>query len=240
MTHKDKKYSFRTRIAKRLVKEIKESSLEEYIIVHGGGSFGHPGAEKYKLNSSEPLNATEGLARVQRDMRRMNNRFLDLLIEEGIWGVSMPGGLITVFEGGQLVSIDNRLIERYLSQGNIPVIFGDVTIDTKRGITICSGDDIMKALSKYAEKAVFVSDVDGIYKEGELQKIFTEDMYPLKSSDHPGASGKIDVTGGMNEKVKKMLNISTEADTYLVNGGVKNRLKKILNEEEVVCTEVKR
>jgi len=240
LTHKDKEYSFRTNIAKRLVKEIKESPLEEYVIVHGGGSFGHPGAEKYKLNSSEPLNPKEGLARVQRDMRRMNNRLLDVLLDEEIWSVSIPGGLITIFDEGELESIDDGLIERYISRGNIPVTFGDVTIDKKRGVTICSGDDIMKGLSKNAKKAVFVSDVDGVYKDGELQKTFTQEMYPLESSDHPGSSGKIDVTGGMNKKVRKMLDISTEAETYLVNGEVKNRLKKILKEEEVVCTEVKR
>ncbi|MFP3872663.1 MAG: isopentenyl phosphate kinase [Candidatus Natronoplasma sp.] len=239
LTNKDRRYSFRTHVAERLIKEIKESGIHDYVIVHGGGSFGHPGAEKYALNSTEPKKPAEGIAKVQLDMRRMNNHLLEMMLDEGMWGISMPGGLITIFEGGELYQIDHEIILRYLSLGTVPVAFGDVAIDKKRGITICSGDDIMEGLSDHADKAVFVSNVDGVYKDGDMQEVFTEDMLPLTEDDLPGKKEGVDVTGGMNKKVKKMVEISYNTDTYLINGNVKGRLKKLLNEEEVPKTEVK-
>ncbi len=240
MTNKDRKYSFRTRTAERLIQEIKESEVEEYVIVHGGGSFGHPGAEEYGLNSIEPKRPAEGMAKVQLDMRRLNNRLLEMMLDHGIWGISIPGGLITIFDEGELHEIDHEIVRRYLSLGTVPVAFGDVTIDKKRGITICSGDDIMKGLSEFADRAVFVSDVDGIYKEGELIKLFKEDMLPLEKNDLLDHETTVDVTGGMNRKVEKMMEISDEAETHIINGDVKGRLKNILDQEEVVGTEVKR
>ncbi len=240
LTNKDRKYSFRTNVVKRLVKEIKKSDVEEYIIVHGGGSFGHPGAKKFALNSSDPEDPAEGMAKVQLDMRRMNNHLLELMLDEGIWGISMPGGLFTIFQDGELHELDQEIVQRYLSLGTVPVAFGDVAIDKKRGLTICSGDDIMLGLSSLADKAIFVSDVDGIYKDGKLKEEVSEDMLPLESDDLSEEKGSTDVTGGMNEKVKKMFEISKHNRTYLVNGDKKGRLRKILDDEKVICTEVKR
>ncbi len=240
LTNKNRKYSFRSHVVKRLIKEIKNSSVEEYILVHGGGSFGHPRAKKFGLNTQEPTDPAEGMAKVQLDMRRMNNHLLELMMDEGIWGVSMPGGLITIFEDGDLYELDKEIVQRYLSLDTVPVAFGDAAIDKKRGLTICSGDDIMLGLSSLADKAVFVSDVDGIYKDETLKRTVTEGILPLENDDVPGRKKFTDVTGGMNKKLKKMLEISEHnTRAYLVNGDKKDRLRKILDGEEVVCTEVK-
>ncbi len=240
MTNKNRKYSFRTPVAKRLLKEIKESSIDEYVIVHGGGSFGHPGAEKYDLNVEEPDASAEGISSVQLDMRRMNNHVLELMHEQDMWGVSIPGGLITLFEDGKLQEINGEIVQRYLSLDVVPVTFGDVTIDKKRKVTICSGDDIVLGLSDLAERAIFVSDVDGIYKDGKLIEEFEEEMLPLTGDDLEGKKDTVDVTGGMNKKVEKMMDISDNCETQIVNGNKKDRLRKILDREPIVSTEVKR
>ena len=239
LTNKSRKYSFRTHVVKILIREINNITVEDYMIIHGGGSFGHPGAEKYRLNSPSPKKPAEGMARVQLDMRRMNNHLLELMLDEGIWGISMPGGLITIFQNGELFELDKEIVQRYLSLDTIPVAFGDVAIDKKRGLTICSGDDLMLGLSSLADKAIFVSDVDGIYKNGDLKAELTEDMLPLESEDMPKKKMTTDVTGGMDEKVKKMFKISKYNRTYLVNGDKRGRLRKILDGDEVLCTEVK-
>ena len=239
LTDKEKKYTFNTRLAKRLLKEIKNSSIEDFIIIHGGGSFGHPGADKYGLNEKNPEVKPEGISKVQLDMRRMNNRVLEIMQKIGLYGVSIPGGLITLFEDGNLVELDREMIQRYMSLGVVPVAFGDVTIDKNRGLTICSGDDIVLGLSDLAEKAIFVTDVDGIYKKGELVESFTEEMYPLEKNDVPEKKEKIDVTGGMNKKVEKMLKISESCETYVVNGKESDRVYDLLEGKDIRCTEVK-
>lgn len=239
LTNKEKSYSFRTRIAKRLLKEIDKSSIDKFIIIHGGGSFGHPGAKKYNLNDGETEPSPEGLSKVQLDMRRMNNHLLELMHNQGMWAVSIPGGLVTSFENGELNKINKQIFKNYLALEVIPVGFGDVTIDTEKGVTICSGDDLVLGLSSIADKAVFVTNVDGIYKEREVVKIFEKEMYPLEENDFSVTSDAIDVTGGMNKKVEKMMRISQNCDTYIVNGEETERLRKILDNEEVICTEVR-
>lgn len=239
MTDKEKSYSFRTRIAKRLLKEIDKSSIERYVLIHGGGSFGHPGAKKYALNEEQTESSAEGLSKVQLDMRRMNNRLLELMQDEGMWAVSIPGGLVTTFKKGELDNINREIFKKYLSVGVTPVGFGDVAIDTEKKLTICSGDDLVLGLSRLADKAVFVSDVDGIYKHGKIVQTFEGDMFPLEKDDFPRKNGAVDVTGGMNKKVEKMLRISKDCDTYIVNGEESGRLRKILDDEEVLSTEVR-
>ena len=239
LTDKEKSYSFRTRTAKRLLKEIKESTIDKCIIIHGGGSFGHPGAKKYDLNNKDSEPSKEGLSKVQLDMRRMNNHFLELMHEKDMWGVSIPGGLVTSFKDGKLNKINKKIFKKYLSLGVTPVSFGDVTLDIEKGITICSGDDIVLGLSSLADRAIFVTDVDGIYKQGEAVKKFERSMYPLEKDDFPSKKNAVDVTGGMNKKVEKMLRISKDCETYVVNGEESGRLQKVLDEEEVISTEVK-
>ncbi len=172
-------------------------------------------------------------------MRRMNNHLLELMHNQGMWAVSIPGGLVTSFENGELNKINKQIFKNYLALEVIPVGFGDVTIDTEKGVTICSGDDLVLGLSSIADKAVFVTNVDGIYKEREVVKIFEKEMYPLEENDFSVTSDAIDVTGGMNKKVEKMMRISQNCDTYIVNGEETERLRKILDNEEVICTEVR-
>lgn len=216
------------------------SVTDELIVVHGGGSFGHPGAEKFGLNSEDPKSICEATSRVQNDMRVLNNRIIEMMIKKELWPISIPGGVVTRYDDGDLLDIDNDVFNRYLDLGNVPVTFGDVALDDERGVTICSGDDLMLALGERADRAIFVTNVDGIYKDKELVKTFTEKMYPLTEKDIPGVDGSIDVTGGMNGKVEKMLELSEHCPTFVINGTEEGRLKRLILKKETIYTEVKR
>lgn len=233
-------YTFKHRRTDRLLEEIVSSVKEDLIIVHGGGSFGHPGAEKFDLNTEEPKNIAEATSEVQNDMRVLNNRIIEMMLEKELWPVSIPGGIVTRYEDGDLVEIDIDIFKDHLDLGTIPVTFGDVALDDKRGVTICSGDDLMLALGETADRAIFVTNVDGIYKNGDLVKEFTEEMYPLTKEDIPIMDTPIDVTGGMNKKVEKMLELSDHCPTYVINGAEQGRLKRMILREETIYTEVKR
>lgn len=239
LTNKDRPYSFKRKTLERLTDEIIRSELDDLVLVHGGGSFGHPGAEKYGLNSETPIHVEEGISEVQKDMRVMNNHVLEIMHDKGLWAVSVPGALITRYKDGELIDFDQDIFERYLSIGTVPIAFGDVAYDEERKVTICSGDDIMLSLADKADKAIFVANVDGVFKNGELVETFTKEMFPLEPEDFDSDKTSIDVTGGMNKKVKKMLEMSKHCPTYVVNGSEKERLYKLLNNESTVYTEVK-
>ncbi len=238
ITNKETPYTFKRQRTRRLIKEVASSIQEGLIIVHGGGSFGHPGAEEYHINNDEPRNVAEAASNVQNDMRLLNTRVLELMIEEGLYPISLPGGLVTYYENKELVQIDEDIFKRYLNIGTVPVTFGDVALDKSNKITICSGDDLMLALGKMADRAIFVSDVDGIYKNGNLVKEFSKSSIPLTQDDLPSQKDSIDVTGGMNRKIKSMLKLSKYCRTFLVNGRKKGRLSRLIDGNKVTCTEV--
>ncbi|MFO7992428.1 MAG: isopentenyl phosphate kinase [Thermoplasmata archaeon] len=238
ITNKEIKYSFEEDVTRRLADEIKESVNEDIIIVHGGGSYGHPGAEHFKLNTTSPIEIDRGTAEVQNDMRKLNDKIMDVLISLGIWAVSLPGGVVSRYKGGELASIDKDIFSSHIDLGLTPVTFGDVALDSEYGVTICSGDDLMAALSPMAEKAVFITDVDGVYKNGKILKTMKQDMLPLAPGDIPAGKDSIDVTGGMNAKVEKMAEIAGNCRTYIVNGKVPGRVEKLLKGEDIICTEV--
>ena len=49
ITDKTGELAAKTEIINRLAEEIKRADLDNLIVVHGGGSFGHPNALKYGL-----------------------------------------------------------------------------------------------------------------------------------------------------------------------------------------------
>lgn len=240
ITDKNVPYTFKRRRTTRLINEIASSTDNDFIVVHGGGSFGHPGAEKFELNTKDPKNVAEATSKVQNHMRVLNNRIIEMMIDERLPAVSIPGGIVTKYTDGKLRDLNSDIFHRYIDIGTVPVTFGDVALDEKRKVTICSGDDLMLGLCEKAEKAIFVSNVDGIYKKGELVYEFTEEMYPLVKKDIKTTETSIDVTGGMNRKVEKMLEISENCRTFVINGSKKDRLKRMLNGKDTVSTEVKR
>ncbi|MFO8110487.1 MAG: isopentenyl phosphate kinase [Thermoplasmata archaeon] len=239
LTDKSIPFSFDEAVTRRLSKEIKDVD-DDIIVIHGGGSFGHPGARKYKFNTDNPAEPPRGTAEVQRDMRKMNQEIIDIMIDEDINAVSIPGGLIARYRNGEIVSFDEDIFIDHLTLGTTPVAFGDVALDQIRGVTICSGDDIMNRLGYLANVSIFVTNVDGVFKNGEVVDIFKEGMLPLTEDDMPGEKKTIDVTGSMERKLKLMLNMSDRCKTYVVNGLIPGRLKSLLNKEKTLCTMVER
>ncbi len=239
LTDKSIPFSFDKETTKRLSREIKVSE-EDIVVVHGGGSFGHPGAERYGLNKRVPLSIKKGTAVVQRDMRRMNQKILEIMIDEDILAVSIPGAMITKYKDGKLIHLNEDIVIDYLNIGTVPVAFGDVAVDETRGVTICSGDDIMRGLAHLADMSIFVTNVDGIYKEGDVVDVFDKSMLPLTKEDMPDEGGSIDVTGSMERKAKLMLEVSNHCRTYVVNGKVPGRLSSLLSGKRTFCTRVKR
>ena len=212
------------------------------IIVHGAGSFGHIKAAEYKLSGGyTDKKQSEGISLVQRDMRVLNQIVVDAFHEAGLPVASIPAGAITTFDNGRMVRFPSEVLSHYLELDIIPITFGDVVTDKSRGISICSGDDIMLQLVKdlEVEKCVFATAVDGIFSsyppeegEGALPFIAPGTKVKFTSID-------TDVTGSMKRKLDIMFKIaSLGCRVEVLNGLVPGRLKNALNGSEFVGTTV--
>ncbi len=245
ITDKSKLRTFRSSSCSRLAKELRpvRSGLT---LVHGAGSFGHIEAKKHRLQEGLKSSAQlRHVAGVQRDVRELNLRVLETLIDNDVRAVSIPPAASASFDRGEIKSFESGPFQAMLDLGLTPVTFGDVVPDETMGFSICSGDLMMEALAKAFEPeiVVFCADVDGVFdadpKRSAGARLIREfDAASLKRLKRT-ESAHADVTGSIYGKLERMLAIARHCEKcMIVNGNVPGRLQKAVSGRYVVSTVV--
>ncbi|ORY94595.1 Aspartate/glutamate/uridylate kinase [Syncephalastrum racemosum] len=94
---------------------------------------------------------------------------------------------------------------KFLQLGFIPLLHGDAVFDRSLGCTILSGDIVMHKLAMLlpdVSRCVFITDVEGIYDADPKLSSPAHKPKLIKHMQSIQSSGVVDVTGGMNGKVK--------------------------------------
>jgi len=243
ITDKSRLRTFRKSACDRLTRELGKTRAP-LAVVHGAGSFGHIEAKKHELHRGyRKVSQVPAVASVQRDVRELNLKVLESLIDSGIRAVSIPPASAGTFSGGKLKSFSRAPFEAHLSLGLTPVSFGDVVPDRTMGFSICSGDLMMEALAKAFNPrlVVFCADVDGVFdrdpKRSPRAILVSEfDSAALKSMSRTEAT-KTDVTGSIYGKLERMLVIARHCEKcMIVNGNVPGRLRNAIAGKQVVST----
>ncbi len=244
ITMKKKPFYARTRIIRRIAKEISsalKNKLLRLIIVHGGGSFGHPLAKKYGIHLGfRDERQLIGFAKTVQSMRKLSNIIVESLQGENVPAFPIQPSSITLQKNGRISSMWRVVLEDALSKGLIPVLWGDAVLDEDAGFTILSGDQIVSYLSEFLtpSKVLFATDVDGIYPSDpkmEGAKPFSE----INSADLAKLAGHLtkcehaDVTGGMLGKIREILLITSKGIEVSVLNANKpgNVLRALLGEK---------
>lgn len=242
ITDKSQYKKFNREQASRLCREIAESG-RAVMIVHGAGSFGHVLAKKYSIqNGMMDFRQVPAAAQVHHDAMELGMLFTQLLIENGIPAASVAPGNCFVMDDGKLIVNDDEAIRALSYVGIMPVMFGDVVMDRKKGFGICSGDQIMELVAERfrPDRIIFVSDIDGLYTANpktDPGARFIPEVTPETLDEISSVSDVDDVTGGVRNKMEAMLRMCGEGrDCVLVNGTVPGRLLALMKGEEVPCT----
>ena len=130
---------------RRLSREIAEAGVERLVLVHGGGSFGHPMAQAY---ASRPLGERlAGLSATHVSMLRLNQIVVSSLLEAGVEAFPLhPSSLLRV-RGGRVETLGLDLVQKLLDVGLTPVLYGDVVPDLDGDLRVVSGDVIASTLA---------------------------------------------------------------------------------------------
>ena len=246
ITDKGEELKAHTHVIDRLADEIQKANRKNLIVVHGGGSFGHPSAKRNSIkdgfkNPSQLL----GFAETHHFMTVLNGLVMDSLIMHNVPAVSVtPSSCITT-ESGRIKNFEDTPFRIMLKMGFTPVLYGDSVTDTKQGFAILSGDQLVSALAvkSNAERIIIGVDVDGLCdadpKTEKSAKPFPhvtlEELKRLQSRISKPASA--DVTGGMFGKITELIPaLEKGVPVTIVNAAKPNNVCRALRGEKIEGT----
>lgn len=254
LTNKNSKESkINNESLKRIASEIKESinsSPKDLIIVHGAGSFGHPPAKKHKIGEEfgedEFPQKRLGFCEIQNEVKKLNMFICEAFIQNDLPVIAIPASSFITAHDKRITEGNIEIFKKYLNKGFIPVIYGDVVLDSKLEFCVISGDQIIQYLAKNlkANQVILGTDVDGVYNKNPKthdDAIFFDKFTSLKDLDTFEGTTNIDVTGGMVGKIKELLFLADLGiESKIINAEVKNNVFKALENKEVKGTIISR
>ncbi len=227
-----------TRIAAEIQWALTRKPDLRLVIGHGSGSFGHVAAAKYgtRHGVSGP-DQWKGFAEVSAAAARLNGLVREAMLAAGVPVVTFQPSASAVCENGQIVSFATSQIRTVVSEGLVPLIYGDVAIDIQQGGTIISTEEILSYLA-------YVLDPARLLLAGETDGVLDADGYTIPQIDAPailqfdkaiGVSRGTDVTGGMAAKVGDMVALSQSQPDLVIrifSGLVEGAVEKCLLTDE--------
>jgi len=230
----DKKIPYKANISaiRKIAKVLKEVKTP-LLLSHGSGSFGHTSAQKY--GGKHGYISTLGVAKVAYDAMDINRIVMGVFIEEGLPVVSFRPQSFLLAKNGNLEEAFTSPISEALSQGLIPIVYGDIIWDTKWKSTIFSGETTLNILCRYLQKDYTISkniqlcDVDGVFdSEKRVIPLITAKNWD-KIKAYISKNGVVDVTGGIKHKIESALNMTKLGiETWIINGNSPKELSALL------------
>jgi isopentenyl phosphate kinase len=218
ITDKDQPLTTRPGVLTRLADEISSArSIRPglpLLLGHGSGSFGHTAAMKHRTRQGVRTPAEWlGFAEVWKDARALNQLVVEALQEKGLPVIAFPPSAAVTARDGRLLRWDIAPIQAALAAGLIPLVNGDTVFDEIRGGTILSTEDLFLFLAgQLHPRRILLAGIEaGIWEDfparTRLVQAITADNYPRLLEKIHG-SDSVDVTGGMLEKVRSMIQIA--------------------------------
>jgi isopentenyl phosphate kinase len=242
ITRKQEIERLRPKILARLAREVASVPEVPRIVLHGAGSFGHPGAIRFGLARAPDAHQTpgeraRGAAIVATEVRRLHLAVLKELVRAGASPASVPMATHARNREGRLVALDPRPFSEAIGRGLVPVSFGDVVADETWGASILSADTIATELARTLRpsRVIFVSDVPGILEGPPTgrRRIIAQVTDAVVDSLRP-TSGTADVTGGIRGKAAAVLAIARAgADAGIISGLKDGELPRAIRGEWV-------
>ncbi len=233
-TDKEKEATLRPDVLAEIASALKSAIDEggvQLLLGHGGGSFGHFPARKYEVRRGvHPKWGFDGFQITRGWMEELNGKVLAAFAAKGVKLYPVQPSSCLVAEAGRIATFETGPMEVLFAHKRIPVVWGDAVLDSALGFTIVSTEALFAHLAgKFKPARVLVlTDVDGVFRSPE--QAHSDGFAPIPSVDRPAFESMreslreitgVDVTGGMLEKVEKLLRVaeaSPGSEVRILNG----------------------
>jgi isopentenyl phosphate kinase len=196
---------------------VDAAPIESLVLVHGGGSFGHPHADDHDVTTTAGTTDAAAVLEIHSAMKTLNQFVLARLHERAIPALpvhSLSAGHRTA--DGTLAHPLGQ-VRTMLGEGFVPVLHGDVIAHEGEGATVVSGDELVVRLAEDldADRIGLCSTVPGVLdaEEAVIDRITSFEAV----AGALGESDATDVSGGMAEKVRTLLELDAPADVFGVD-----------------------
>jgi isopentenyl phosphate kinase len=249
VTHKDKPKTPNIEAIRRLSHEVASAGPRKLVVVHGGGSYGHPLAKEYDLSVgySSPRQLS-GFSLTHQAMVELNRLVVEAFLTEGVPAISIAPSSFIITEDQRIAAVDFSVVSRATESAFVPVLYGDTVLDSARRFTILSGDQLTArlAIDLGAKRIIFGVDVDGVYTANpklakEARLIEELSLNQMRGMVRIGEALSTDVTGGMLGKIQEAsAAVEAGVEVQLVNASKPGIVKDALMGERVRCTWLRR
>ncbi len=255
ITDPDKPRTARRDVISRLLEEVYDAQKEKgfnVIIGHGSGSFGHVTAKEYRVNEGLiNKDSIRGAILTKVVASELNSIVIDEAVKLGIPVFPFFPSSFALAEGRRLEQGFVSHIADIIARGFIPLVHGDVVVDSKQGISIASTEEVLRFISTRipVKKIVLATDVDGVYDKDPnkhpdaklIEKVTPKNIDDVVSGAN--VAHKVDVTGGMRTKVSILYDIVRAGNGttgYILNAQTPGALRSLLHgDTNTKCTEIR-
>jgi isopentenyl phosphate kinase len=183
----------------------------------------------------------KGFAEVWFQASKLNRFVIQALHEAGIPAMTFSPAASVWSENGKVVQWDLSQVRNALENGIVPVVHGDVIFDNVKGGTILSTEELFEHLAgEFRPGRILLAGLEeGVWadfpaRKHKVQRVTRESFTEIKQSTG-GASGA-DVTGGMESKVRQMLELAEAVPGLTIqifSGEIPGNLEKALRGENL-------
>lgn len=197
-------------IAAQLAMLFAHDDGRRVVLGHGSGSFGHVVAQQYR--TAQGVSSADerlGMARVGAVAAELSGLILEELLAAGLPALRFPPSALLMTRDRRIDWLETRPLQSALEQGSLPLVHGDIALDSLVGGTIVSTEAVFAALVKPlgVSEIILLGEVAGVLDDrGMVIPRITPETFPALKPLLGGASG-IDVTGGMLHKVQAMIEL---------------------------------
>jgi len=224
-------------LAQQILAARQENPGMRLLLGHGSGSFGHAEASKYKTRRGvRNPEGWRGFSDVWFAASALNRLVMEALQKTGLQAMVFPPSASVTAKDGQVTTWDISPIQSALKHSIIPVVYGDVVFDILRGGTILSTEDLFGYLAHVlTPQRILLAGLEaGVWADFPACSRFIDEITPGtigEQAQNLGGSAGTDVTGGMDSKVRQMLELVQEIpslDVRIFSGEEPGNIQKAL------------
>lgn len=254
LTDKSRPYTLRQDILDQAAAEVKAcldaGLIEQLILIHGVGSFGHPPVVQHKFHKG--LRSPDQLIHLSDTQNKVLHFRLAIAEAFQRAGVAvstiLPSSCMHA-SGFALESGYYDAVAGFLDIGMAPLLGGDVLADDQVGFCVYGGDKIAVDLALHfnASRLIFATEVRGIYnrdpqKYPDAQQIESFSLGETAKSADLDSHQQVDASGAMAGKITAVLParnaIAAGLQVHIISMIDQGNLRDLLNGARVNGTQL--